>query len=324
MRGRLRRLLLVVAAVLGLFMLYEGATSVVAYTDDGFVRSDLVAVAPEVTGRVVAVHVVDNQEVKVGDRLVSLDPVPFELVVGQRQAQIDQARALVAAAQDELAAAQADLASASAAHAYAVQTQAREMALVRSADAPRAALDKATDDLRRAEAGMAVSQTMIARAQATIIAQQAAQTVAAAEMATARWRLSRTEVLAPVAGPIVNLTVRPGDTATADVPLIGIVDNAGWRIVANYKQSYVRGFEVGGTGWVWLDSHPWRFARARITGIARGISREAGQEKLLPYVAPTTEWIRLQRRLPVTLVLEEPPPGGKLYMGADARVVIFP
>jgi len=178
--------------------------------------------------------------------------------------------------------------------------------------------------LRRAEAAMAVAQTMIARAQATIIAQQAAETVATAEMATAKWRLSRTEILAPVAGPIVNLTVRPGDTATAEVPLIGIVDDAGWRIVANYKQSYVRDLAVGGTGWVWLDSHPWRFARARVTGIARGISREAGQEKLLPYVAPTTEWIRLQRRIPVTLVLEGPPPGGKLYMGADARVVIFP
>jgi hypothetical protein len=26
----------------------------------------------------------------------------------------------------------------------------------------------------------------------------------------------------------------------------------------------------------------------------------------------------------VTIVLDEPPPGGKLYMGADARTVVFP
>ena len=49
-----------------------------------------------------------------------------------------------------------------------------------------------------------------------------------------------------------------------------------------------------------------------------------GQEKLLPYVAPTTDWIRLQRRIPVTILLVEPPPGHRLYMGADARTVIFP
>ena len=45
---------------------------------------------------------------------------------------------------------------------------------------------------------------------------------------------------------------------------------------------------------------------------------------LLPYVASATDWIRLQRRITVTIVLDEAPPDGKLYMGADARTVIFP
>ena len=53
-------------------------------------------------------------------------------------------------------------------------------------------------------------------------------------------------------------------------------------------------------------------------------SREVGETKLLPYVAPTTDWIRLQRRIPVTITLVDPPPGLKLYMGADARTIIFP
>jgi multidrug efflux system membrane fusion protein len=74
---------------------------------------------------------------------------------------------------------------------------------------------------------------------------------------------------------------------------------------------------------VWLDSAPWHFHRAKITGIARGFSRDPQAPMLLPYVAPTTDWIRLQRRIPVTIVLEEAPPDGRLYMGADARTVIF-
>jgi hypothetical protein len=44
---------------------------------------------------------------------------------------------------------------------------------------------------------------------------------------------------------------------------------------------------------------------------------------LLPYVAPTTHWIRLPR-IPVTIVLDEASPDGKLCMGADARTVVFP
>jgi multidrug efflux system membrane fusion protein len=60
---------------------------------------------------------------------------------------------------------------------------------------------------------------------------------------------------------------------------------------------------------------PWRFRRARITRIARGISRDCGQEKLLPYVAPTTAWIWLQHRIPVTMMLDDPLPDGRLFMG---------
>jgi multidrug efflux system membrane fusion protein len=108
-----------------------------------------------------------------------------------------------------------------------------------------------------------------------------------------------------------------------NIPMIGIVDANAWRVIANYKQYYVRSFEVGGTAWVWLDSAPWHFHRAKITGIARGFSRDPQAPMLLPYVAPTTDWIRLQRRIPVTIVLEEAPPDGRLYMGADARTVIF-
>ncbi|HEY4894076.1 MAG TPA: biotin/lipoyl-binding protein, partial [Reyranella sp.] len=86
-----------------LFILWETFTFFVAYTDDAYVRSDLVAVAPEVTGRIIAVHVVDNQTVKKGDKLVSIDPVPFQLDVNTRQAQIDEAASLLKVAQEQLA-----------------------------------------------------------------------------------------------------------------------------------------------------------------------------------------------------------------------------
>lgn len=317
-----------VAFILGtiavLFLAWQILTGVVAYTDDAYVRADLIAIAPEVTGRIVAVHVVDNQEVKAGDRLLSIDPEPFTLAVNQARADLAEAKAKVVVAQDDLATAQAALEQSTSAQTYAVQTQRRLQDLVRTNNAPRAELDKADDELRRAAAEMIIARNVIAKSQSTVIAQRAALDRAAAELATAEWRMSRTTIVAPAAGSIVNLTVRVGDTATAQVPSIGIVDAASWRIVANYKQDYIRALEVGGTAWVWLDSQPWHFHRARIGGIARGISREPGQEKLLPYVAPTTDWIRLQRRIPVTLFLVDPPPGNRLYMGADARTVIFP
>ncbi|MGZ3341588.1 MAG: HlyD family secretion protein, partial [Reyranella sp.] len=323
-KSRLRRLITVGGTLLLLFILWETFTFFVAYTDDAYVRSDLVAVAPEITGPIITVHVVDNQTVKKGDKLVSIDPVPFQLDVNTRQAQIDEAASLLKVAQEQLATAQDALVAATSSHTYAVEQQARFAVLAAENNAPRAELDRSNDQLRRATAEMTISQVAIAKAQTSINAHQAALDVAKAEMATAQWRLSRTEIVSPVNGTITNLTLRPGDTATVNIPMIGIVDSDAWRIMANYKQYYVRSFEVGGEAWVWLDSAPWHFYRAKITGIARGFSRDPQAPMLLPYVAPTTDWIRLQRRIPVTIVLVDPPPDAKLYMGADARTVIFP
>ena len=94
-RSRLRRVLTVGGTLLFLFIAWEVTTYFIAYTDDAYVRSDLVAVAPEITGPIIAVHVVDNQTVKKGDPLVTIDPVPFQLDVNQRQAQIDESAALL-------------------------------------------------------------------------------------------------------------------------------------------------------------------------------------------------------------------------------------
>jgi len=322
--SRLRRLISVGGTVLVLFILWEVLTYYVAYTDDAYVRSDLVGVAPEVTGPIIALHVVDNQAVSKGDKLYKIDPLPFQLEVNTRQAQIEEQTALVKVAQEELRAAHAALDAATWSHTYAVEEQARYAVLAASNDAPIAELDRANNQLRRATAEMTIAQIAIAKAQTSVNVHQAALDVAKAEKATAEWKLSRTDVVAPVDGWINNLTVRIGDTATVSIPNIGIVDAHAWRIIANYKEYYIRPLQVGGTAWVWLDSEPWKFHRAHVTGIARGISRSPDAPMLLPYVAPTTDWIRLQRRIPVTIVLDEMPADGKLYMGADARTVIFP
>jgi membrane fusion protein, multidrug efflux system len=321
---RLRRIGATVAVILGAFTLYEVATSIVVYTSDAYVQSDLVALAPQITGRIVAVHVSDNQNVAQGDLLVTIDPLPFQLAVDQRRAELNEAQAQLAADRDTVAAAQDAFTGATSAAAYARDTQVRAAALATAQAGSRAELDQANDALVRAEAAVDVARATIARAQSTTAMHRAAQVRAAAALDFAEWQLARTGLIAPTSGTITNLTVRVGDTAQADVPLIGIVDEHAWRIVANYKQSDLRSFGPGDIAWVWLDFEPWHLHRARVAGIARGIARSSTPGGLLAYVAPTTDWIRLQRRFPVTLTLVDPSSDLRLYMGADARVLIMP
>src|SRR3954470_1584862 len=75
--SRVRRLAAVIGTILVLFVAWEGGTYYIAYTDDAYVRSDLIGVAPEVTGPIIGLYVVDNQHIKQGDKLYKIDPVPF-------------------------------------------------------------------------------------------------------------------------------------------------------------------------------------------------------------------------------------------------------
>ena len=319
-----RRVGLAAAIALALFVAYEVISSFVAFTDDAYVQSDLIALAPQVTGRIIAVDVADNQDVAEGDLLASIDPVPFQLAVDQRRADLAEARAQIASDQHRIASTRDALAAASSAADFARENEKRLTTLASAQDVSRVALDQASDTLRRADAARDAAQESVAAAEATLSMHQATEARAVSALALAEWQLARTKLAAPTSGTVTSLSLRVGDTAQADVPLIGIVDARAWRIVANFKESYIRGFTVGSTAWVSLDSNPWHLRRARVAGIARGISREAVPNRLLNYVAPTTDWIRLKRRFPVTLTLVDPPSDLKLYMGADARVVVLP
>jgi len=322
--SRLLRPGLSILAAIALFIAWEVLTSFVAYTDDAYVRSDLVALAPQVTGHLIEIAVVDDQTVHRGDVLAKIDPVPFQLAVDAAQASLQEADADADAMRNSMGAAQDQLDAASALLPDAEETEQRAAALGRAGFASQKVQDDAFAALRNTQANVAAKRAARDSVQAQLASRQAAVALAQAQLASAQWQLARTTIRAPVDGVVNNLNLQLGDTAQADIPLIGIVAADDWRVIANYKQSYLSSLRPGATAWVWLDAHPWRFYRARIRSIGRAISRQPGDDGLLHYVPPTTDWIRLQHRFPVTVVLVNPPPGLTFYMGADARCIVFP
>jgi multidrug resistance efflux pump len=100
----LRRVLVTLAAVISavvviwwMWIHYELAP----WTRDGRVRADVVAVAPDESGWVVNVAVVDNQEVRKGDLLFQLDRTRYEIALRQALAAVARERAVLAEARRE-------------------------------------------------------------------------------------------------------------------------------------------------------------------------------------------------------------------------------
>ncbi|TCT02616.1 HlyD family secretion protein [Aquabacter spiritensis] len=311
-------------AFVALILLYFGVTWFVSYTEDAYVRSDFVAIAPEVAGVVQQVDVLNDQAVKVGDRLATIDPTPFALDVTLKTREVENARARVRVAQEGAAEFADEIDNAQAGLTLIEREYQRILDLYQSQDVSQVTMDELTDKRQQALDALSAARTK-AQVNAAEVATAVTQVeIAQAELAIATYALSRTTLTAPVAGYITNLSLRPGAYASVGVPLLGMVDESQWRIVANFKEYVAARLTPGMRAWVWLDSHPGRFYPARITGVGRGISRVQGSDGLLPYVAPTTDWIRLARRLPVTMVLDPRPPDLRLFMGADARVLVFP
>jgi multidrug efflux pump subunit AcrA (membrane-fusion protein) len=222
-RAGMRRFGLGVLVVLMLFGAWQVLTRFVAYTDDAYVRSDLIALAPQVSGRIVTVAVTDNQVVHRGDLLVEIDPEPFQLAVNASQAKLQQAGAVAQAGRASRAAAHDQLDSATAQSTDAQDLERRMAALGPSGAFSRDEEDEALATSRSSQARVAAERATIDRAQSLLGAQQAAIGQAQAELASAEWRLAKTKIIAPVDGTISNLNVQVGDTADADQPLIGII-----------------------------------------------------------------------------------------------------
>jgi RND family efflux transporter MFP subunit len=62
------------------------------WTRDGKVRAELINVTPEVSGALIAVNVKDNQRVKKGEPLFSLDAKPYQIALDNALAAQDKAR----------------------------------------------------------------------------------------------------------------------------------------------------------------------------------------------------------------------------------------
>lgn len=320
---RRRRLWIAAAVVLGGIAAYFVFTAFVAYTSDAYVRSDLVEVAPEVAGIIKSVAVIDNQRVKTGDLLAQIDPAPYELDVALKTQQVAVAQAQATVKTQAEAAAKATVDASKAELVLAQRDFDRIQELAKEGNAAQVTLDKARADLRAAQDAVtkAEADALVTTSEAAAAATEVK--VAEAALAIAQYALSRTRIAAPVDGFVNNLGLRPGTYVAAGQAIIGIVDSSQWRVIANFKENVAATAMPGTPVWVWLDSQPWNFYPGKIQGVGRGIARSRVANELLPYVEPTTDWIRLLRRLPVTVYLDPPLPEQGLFMGSDARVFFF-
>lgn len=293
------------------------------WTREGRLRAEVVRVAPDVSGLVSEVAVRDNQRVKRGEVLFTIDAARYRNAVAQARANLDAARAAARAAGASIQAANAGAAQQSVnASRYALQYERRQRiagSLISE--------ESRSDALSAAQAARAgVAQAQANRQQASAAQQQAVAAVEQAQAAldTAELNLERTQVRAPVDGHVTNLEVRAGDYASAGAARLALIDTQSFWVYGYFEETKLGKLHVGDGARVQLMSG--EELHGHIESIAHGITdadSPTGSD-LLANVNPTYNWVRLAQRIPVRIKLDADSvrDGVVLANGMTATVIV--
>ncbi|HVJ55366.1 MAG TPA: multidrug transporter subunit MdtN [Aliidongia sp.] len=300
-------------------------------THDAFIYADSAGLAPDVSGRIVALKVRDNQPVRQGDILVEIDPEPFELRLRQARAQVAALKAQIDLTTRQVSA------QSSGADAAATQIERAQSQLALAHDtlgrlSPLLAKGYVTEQ----QVDEAKTNELTARAALTVATQQAKQAreavgdteslaaqLAGAEAATAlAERDLRNAVLrAPFDGLVVGLDIAEGAYAAAGHPLFTLVRAHEWYAVGNFRETELPSIAPGDPATVWLmadGDHP---IAGTVESVGWGVRPEDGGGPSLPAVGRTLNWVVVAQRFPVRIRLSDPPEGA-MRIGATVSVLV--
>jgi multidrug resistance efflux pump len=328
-RNPLRRIaLIVVLLALVLFVLSVFMERRTPLTSQAQVQAYIVGIAPEVTGRVVEVGVVDNSRVDADQILFRIDPERYELAVNEAEASLASvgqsmgaSTAAVDAAQAKLVTAQVDRDNLREQSARAEEMQKRGVYSKARADTTKSAFGQSEAAVTGAEAELAKAKEQLGPSGNDNPQLRAAL----AALEKARLDLLRTTVQAPSAGVVTNLQLTIGKVVSAGQPAMTFIDAGTIWIAAAFKENSLENVAVGNRAEVLFDALPGRVFPAQVESVGFGVSQGGTDPNTgLPTIKNDSGWVKEAQRFPVRLIMneEERPKGGVRY-GSQATVVIY-
>jgi multidrug resistance efflux pump len=307
------------------------------WTRDATVRAYVVAMAPEVAGRIVELHVVDNKYVRKGDLLLVIDPTNFRIAVSQAEAAVQQAQANVqnieaqmTVQQAQINASQAQLQRGHAALVFAQQQADRYQTLAKDGWGTIQNAQQFTSQLHQQEAAVQSAQENLNQAlrqveslKAQRLSAEAGLAQAKAQLNQAQVNLERTRILAPVDGYVTNLLAQLGDYVNVGINTISLVDADSFWVDGYFEETNLGSIRVGDPAQIKLMGRD-QIVRGHVDSIARAINVANAQPNSqgVATVNPIFTWVRLAQRIPVRIHIDEVPPGVILAAGMTATVEV--
>ena len=298
-------------------------------THDAHLFAYSAGMAPEVSGRILALHVINNQRVNAGEPLVDIDPEPFAMRLRQARAQVAALKAQISLTGRQVTSQKsgADAAATQINHAreqlaLAQDTLRRQEPLLAKGYVTNQQIDEARTNERNAAIALTTATQQARQARQAVgdtdslIAQlggaEAAEALAARDLRVATLR-------APFAGTVVGLQIAQGAYAIAGQSLFTLIKDDEWYAIADFRETELPRIAVGDPATVWTMSDDAKPIRGIVQSLGRGVQPDDHGGPGLPVVGRTLDWVVVAQRFPVWVRLDDPP-SKLMRIGATASV----
>jgi membrane fusion protein, multidrug efflux system len=284
-------------------------------TDDAYVRADQIAISSHIAGYVQTVPVRDNERVKQGQLVATIEDDDYRAKVADAEAALAAARAAVDVLSGQalvqsrrVEAASADVRAAEAGLKQTRLEHTRQRDLVDDGTTSRRELEaaeadedrlRASRDEKAAERDAARHLLEVIRAQ-TLEAEHTVKTKEA-ELELARIDLGYTRIVSPADGQLSERASLAGEYVTPGSRIGLVVPLPNVWVVANFRESQMARMNPGQAAVITVDSVP----GTRFRGIVDSFEPASGAlQALLPPDNATGNFTKIAQRFAVKVILD--------------------
>ncbi len=312
-------IIIVVIILVLIFFFYE----ICAYTSNAYVRANWVEISPHTKGHAYKIYVENNQFVNKGDKLFELDRLPYLLKVNKLKAQLttniaeaETIRQNVIKTKNEIGILQKQVALKDKMRLrYEILSRDRAESIQKYQEI-LVAYNAMNDQLTELQGNLNVLE-------ATLTRQYAVQKETQAELDYNNYLYEQSLVIAPFTGYVTNMYLMRGQFLQQGEANFGMAQTQDCWVEANFKECWVGKIKKGQKVWIYSDLYPFRLFFGTVSSITNAVNRTVTKDKILPYIKPTIDWVRLQYRFTVIIEIDNLPKDMHLRMGADARVLVW-
>ena len=303
-------------------------------TDNAQIETYFVPVLPRMAGYVKSVNVKDYDVVKKDEVLAEIDTDEAHLVLdelnadlSQAQTDIENAKANISNLNVTISSANANLKANYLRREKAKKDAERDANLLAdnaitrkqgddsksNAEILSAQYDAGQEDILTAKSRMPILQAALHKAESSIAIKKV-------KIEQQKLRLSYSKVYAPSSGRIGKKNVEAGQFIQAGQPLMTIVQDASFWVVANFKETQMSNLKIGDETELKLDAYPDKILKGRIISISEATGAKSS---LLPADNASGNFVKVTQRVPVKIeILDLDKNKGMLRAGLSLEVSV--